>query len=154
MYALCYCPIDFNECNVYGTCSQTCTNTEGSYTCSCVEGYLLQPDNRSCKAKNGENTRTTSARTSCCIISNHITSAWCVTPICFKSLFTGEWCITGVQLMYDFDTSLSLSHNFSLLCPLSLILFSVFACFSPPLHSTVPVSLPRASRSSAYAVDC
>ncbi|XP_078064725.1 low-density lipoprotein receptor-related protein 1-like, partial [Mustelus asterias] len=36
----------------YGTCSQTCTNTEGSYTCSCVEGYLLQPDNRSCKAKN------------------------------------------------------------------------------------------------------
>lgn len=45
---------DFDECTVYGTCSQTCTNTEGSYTCSCVEGYLLQPDNRSCKAKNGE----------------------------------------------------------------------------------------------------
>uniref|UniRef100_A0A8C5IGW8 EGF-like domain-containing protein n=1 Tax=Junco hyemalis TaxID=40217 RepID=A0A8C5IGW8_JUNHY len=43
---------DFDECTVYGTCSQTCTNTEGSYTCSCVEGYLLQPDNRSCKAKN------------------------------------------------------------------------------------------------------
>lgn len=48
-------PADFDECNVYGTCSQTCTNTEGSYICSCVEGYLLQPDNRSCKAKNGEN---------------------------------------------------------------------------------------------------
>lgn len=46
---------DFDECTVYGTCSQTCTNVEGSYTCSCVEGYLLQPDNRSCKAKNGEN---------------------------------------------------------------------------------------------------
>ena len=45
---------DFDECTIYGTCSQTCTNTEGSYTCSCVEGYLLQPDNRSCKAKNGE----------------------------------------------------------------------------------------------------
>uniref|UniRef100_A0A7M4FXS6 LDL receptor related protein 1 n=1 Tax=Crocodylus porosus TaxID=8502 RepID=A0A7M4FXS6_CROPO len=43
---------DFDECTVYGTCSQTCTNTEGAYTCSCVEGYLLQPDNRSCKAKN------------------------------------------------------------------------------------------------------
>ncbi|MGH0176164.1 UNVERIFIED_CONTAM: hypothetical protein FKN15_014726 [Acipenser sinensis] len=43
---------DFNECTVYGTCSQTCVNTEGSYTCSCVEGYLLQPDNKSCKAKN------------------------------------------------------------------------------------------------------
>lgn len=47
------CPTDFDECMVYGTCSQTCTNTEGAYTCSCVEGYLLQPDNRSCKAKNG-----------------------------------------------------------------------------------------------------
>ncbi|XP_062895316.1 low-density lipoprotein receptor-related protein 1-like [Mobula hypostoma] len=43
---------DFDECTIYGTCSQTCTNTEGSYTCSCVEGYLLQPDNKSCKAKN------------------------------------------------------------------------------------------------------
>lgn len=56
MYALCYSLVDFNECNVYGTCSQTCTNTEGAYTCTCVEGYLVQPDNRSCKAKNGENT--------------------------------------------------------------------------------------------------
>lgn len=60
-HSLCYSPVDFNECNVYGTCSQTCANTEGSYTCSCVEGYLLQPDNRSCKAKNGENTHTKSA---------------------------------------------------------------------------------------------
>ncbi|KAI4875158.1 hypothetical protein NFI96_001324 [Prochilodus magdalenae] len=48
----CLCS-DFDECTVYGTCSQTCTNTEGSYSCSCVEGYLAQPDNRSCKAKNG-----------------------------------------------------------------------------------------------------
>lgn len=45
---------DFDECSVYGTCSQLCTNTDGSFTCGCVEGYLLQPDNRSCKAKNGE----------------------------------------------------------------------------------------------------
>ena len=48
------CLPDFNECMVYGACSQTCTNTEGSYVCSCVEGYLPQPDNRSCKAKNGK----------------------------------------------------------------------------------------------------
>lgn len=48
------CFLDFDECTVYGTCSQSCTNTDGSYTCSCVEGYLSQPDNRSCKAKNGE----------------------------------------------------------------------------------------------------
>lgn len=53
-------PADFDECTVYGTCSQTCTNTEGSYICSCVEGYLLQPDNRSCKAKNGEKPHTRS----------------------------------------------------------------------------------------------
>lgn len=45
---------DFDECSVYGTCSQSCTNTLGSYSCSCVEGYLPQPDNRSCKAKNGK----------------------------------------------------------------------------------------------------
>ena len=38
---------------MYGTCSQLCANTDGSFTCGCVEGYLLQPDNRSCKAKNG-----------------------------------------------------------------------------------------------------
>ncbi|EMP37955.1 Low-density lipoprotein receptor-related protein 1B [Chelonia mydas] len=43
---------DLDECNVYGTCSQTCINTDGSYACSCVEGYILQPDNKSCKAKN------------------------------------------------------------------------------------------------------
>uniref|UniRef100_A0A8C2WTY4 LDL receptor related protein 1 n=1 Tax=Cyclopterus lumpus TaxID=8103 RepID=A0A8C2WTY4_CYCLU len=47
-----FCRSDFDECSLYGTCSQSCINTEGSYTCSCVEGYLSQPDNRSCKAKN------------------------------------------------------------------------------------------------------
>lgn len=45
---------DQDECAVYGACSQTCVNTHGSYTCGCVEGYVLQPDNRSCKAKNGK----------------------------------------------------------------------------------------------------
>jgi len=39
IYCVCVCS-DFDECTVYGTCSQTCTNTDGSYTCSCVEGYL------------------------------------------------------------------------------------------------------------------
>lgn len=47
-------PLDLNECNTYGSCSQMCINTEGSYTCSCVEGYVLQADNRSCKAKSGK----------------------------------------------------------------------------------------------------
>lgn len=53
-----FCGSDFDECSLYGTCSQSCTNTEGSYTCSCVEGYLSQPDNRSCKAKNGKDQQT------------------------------------------------------------------------------------------------
>ncbi|POI35992.1 hypothetical protein CIB84_000256, partial [Bambusicola thoracicus] len=47
-----YIPLDLNECNAYGSCSQMCTNTDGSFTCGCVEGYVLQPDNKSCKAKN------------------------------------------------------------------------------------------------------
>jgi len=38
---------DVNECEEYGTCSQICKNTEGSFQCSCQEGYLL--NNRSCQ---------------------------------------------------------------------------------------------------------
>ncbi len=41
---------DFDECSVDGTCSQLCQNTNGSYHCSCVEGYQLRPDGRGCKA--------------------------------------------------------------------------------------------------------
>ncbi|KAM3855508.1 LOW QUALITY PROTEIN: low-density lipoprotein receptor-related protein 1B [Vipera latastei] len=46
---------DFNECNLYGLCSQTCQNTDGSYICSCVEGYLLQPNKKTCKVKKEPN---------------------------------------------------------------------------------------------------
>uniref|UniRef100_A0A8C6XVP1 LDL receptor related protein 1B n=1 Tax=Naja naja TaxID=35670 RepID=A0A8C6XVP1_NAJNA len=46
---------DFNECNLYGPCSQTCQNIDGSYICSCVEGYLLQPNKKSCKVKKEPN---------------------------------------------------------------------------------------------------
>ncbi|RZF40959.1 hypothetical protein LSTR_LSTR013214 [Laodelphax striatellus] len=45
----CFCPIgkipvgtrclDENECLLDGTCDQLCTNTQGSFTCSCVQGY-------------------------------------------------------------------------------------------------------------------
>ena len=41
---------DFDECKLDSTCSQKCHNTEGSYKCSCVEGYMLKSDGRGCKA--------------------------------------------------------------------------------------------------------
>ena len=41
--------VDINECAVNnGNCSQMCINTIGSYRCSCVTGYLLNPDGRTC----------------------------------------------------------------------------------------------------------
>ncbi|XP_071452392.1 low-density lipoprotein receptor-related protein 4 isoform X2 [Hetaerina americana] len=31
-------------------CSQICQNSQGSFSCSCAEGYILRPDGKSCKA--------------------------------------------------------------------------------------------------------
>ena len=45
--------IDFNECELPWSCSQTCINTEKSYHCNCVDGYTRLPDGRSCKANDG-----------------------------------------------------------------------------------------------------
>ena len=41
---------DTDEC-VVGThnCDHDCTNTDGSYTCSCNDGLILQPDGHSCQ---------------------------------------------------------------------------------------------------------
>ena len=33
-------------------CDHTCHNTLGSYTCSCVSGYRLAADGKSCSGKN------------------------------------------------------------------------------------------------------
>ena len=33
--------VDVNECSIYGTCSQLCYNTRGSFTCKCVAGYEM-----------------------------------------------------------------------------------------------------------------
>lgn len=43
--------MDIDECTEWGerACSQTCLNTPGSYSCSCLPGYLLEPDGRICK---------------------------------------------------------------------------------------------------------
>ena len=40
---------DINECALYnGGCSQTCSNTSGSYSCSCNSGYVLNIDGHNC----------------------------------------------------------------------------------------------------------
>ncbi len=62
MTAKCLCPkgfiihangvtcVDENECsNDNGGCDGHCTNTIGSYQCSCLEGYVLSSDSHSCE---------------------------------------------------------------------------------------------------------
>jgi len=44
--------VDIDECTVRRSgCTQSCSNTIGSYECSCNESYRLASDKRSC---NGE----------------------------------------------------------------------------------------------------
>ncbi|XP_046995596.1 low-density lipoprotein receptor-related protein 2 [Schistocerca americana] len=43
---------DLNECEPPGMCSQHCQNTKGSFICYCEENYVLESDNRTCKAIN------------------------------------------------------------------------------------------------------
>lgn len=43
---------DSDECQLDGSCDQICTNTPGSFNCSCVIGYI-QVNNTRCKAVNG-----------------------------------------------------------------------------------------------------
>jgi len=43
---------DINECSTLnGGCSQTCTNTVGSFRCSCLTGYTLASDSRQCSGQ-------------------------------------------------------------------------------------------------------
>ena len=42
---------DVNECNGDHECDHDCMNTVGSFLCSCDDGYLLQPDGRTCEGK-------------------------------------------------------------------------------------------------------
>lgn len=46
-----------NECTTtdekfMDNCDQECTNTIGSYSCSCQDGYMLQEDGTSCEGEN------------------------------------------------------------------------------------------------------
>ena len=41
--------VDVDECgDDTDGCSQTCTNTEGSFTCGCNDGYVLNVDGTTC----------------------------------------------------------------------------------------------------------
>ena len=41
--------LDINECRTdNGECTQTCDNTDGSYQCSCWDGYELTSDGYTC----------------------------------------------------------------------------------------------------------
>lgn len=47
-------PADINECaEGLSSCSQVCTNTVGSYTCSCHPGYTLDADSSTCTLSAG-----------------------------------------------------------------------------------------------------
>ncbi|XP_052831949.1 low-density lipoprotein receptor-related protein 1B isoform X1 [Octopus bimaculoides] len=43
---------DMDECSYDGFCDQTCVNGYTNYSCSCVAGYDLKEDNKSCEAIN------------------------------------------------------------------------------------------------------
>ena len=40
--------IDVNECAENDTCEQLCTNTDGSYSCGCYLGSVLNIDGHTC----------------------------------------------------------------------------------------------------------
>lgn len=43
---------DVNECSPSnGGCGGACVNTDGSYTCSCDAGYVLNTDKHACNGK-------------------------------------------------------------------------------------------------------
>ena len=45
--------LDINECaNNNGSCQHNCSNTDGSFLCSCRNGYVLGTDQLSCIGKN------------------------------------------------------------------------------------------------------
>uniref|UniRef100_A0A182J038 EGF-like domain-containing protein n=1 Tax=Anopheles atroparvus TaxID=41427 RepID=A0A182J038_ANOAO len=56
------CELDVNECKEYKPCDQTCYNTEGSYYCTCRDGFMLQSDRQSCKKIDETNDIATEAR--------------------------------------------------------------------------------------------
>ena len=45
-----FLPIDVDECsNNQHNCDHVCGNIVGSFNCSCQNGFILQPDGRTCE---------------------------------------------------------------------------------------------------------
>jgi len=42
---------DINECSISSSCEQNCLNTNGSFVCSCEDGYVLNSDGQNCTGK-------------------------------------------------------------------------------------------------------
>jgi hypothetical protein len=40
--------LDIDECILFGPCGHLCSNTEGSFQCSCMDGYRLEEDSLTC----------------------------------------------------------------------------------------------------------
>jgi len=48
---------DINECEIHGMCHQNCENTKGSFKCSCMDGFQMEPDRKTCKVLGKKNHR-------------------------------------------------------------------------------------------------
>ena len=68
---------DIDECAVNnGGCDQNCTNTEGSFYCSCQMGYNLNEDGRTCDGENGSLTLSRQCRILACSFSISFFQTW------------------------------------------------------------------------------
>lgn len=100
---------DIDECTIMnGGCETHCTNSEGSYECSCSEGYALMPDLRTCSgilttwpARKELCPQTGSSHFQLDILHARGANAWKGNPVCmsinsvsvFLSYFSVKCCI-------------------------------------------------------------
>ena len=55
MLQLYICISDIDECEQGSDgCDHNCTNTVGSYYCTCMDGYELESDNHTCTGANAK----------------------------------------------------------------------------------------------------